>query len=308
MSTTELQEEAAKIQEQLPSSVSVEDEEILEQIRTLVEEYQVPLDEARRSVKNDIARDAGIDDFNSEGQTKEVQEITQPEQWVDITVKVVELWDPQSDAVAQVGLVGDETGQIKFTKWAKSDLTSLAKGAVYELENVVTDEYEGRLSVQLNSSTTITKLDKDIEVSENTTEFTGALVDIQSGSGLIKRCPHESCTRVLQNGRCSEHGEVDGEFDLRIKGIFDDGATVQDVLFDREATEAITNITLEEAKELAKDALDFEVVLNEIEKKIVGQYYQVSGPTMSRYILVNEFERLGQTPDTESILIRARSI
>lgn len=308
MSTTDLQEEAAKIKEQLPSSMSVEEEEILEQIRTLVEEYQVPLDEARRSVKNDIARDAGIDDLHTEGQTKEVEEITQPEQWVDITVKVVELWEPRSDAVGQVGLVGDETGQIKFTKWDKSDLDSLSEGAVYEFENVVTDEYEGRLSVQLNSSTTITKLDKDLEVSEDTTEFTGALVDIQSGSGLIKRCPHESCTRVLQNGRCSDHGEVDGEFDLRIKGIFDDGETVQDVLFDREATEAVTNITLEEAKEMAKDALDFEVVLNKIEEEIVGQYYKVSGPTMSRYILVNDFERLGQAPDTESILIRARSI
>lgn len=308
MSTTDLQEEAAKIQEQLPSSVSVEEEEILEQIRTLVEEYQVPLDEARRSVKNDIARDAGIEDLHTEGQSKKVEEITQPEQWVDITVKVVELWEPRSDAVGQVGLVGDETGQIKFTKWDKSDLDSLSEGEAYEFENVVTDEYEGRLSVQLNSSTTITKIDKDIEVSEDTTEFTGALVDIQSGSGLIKRCPHESCTRVLQNGRCSDHGEVDGEFDLRIKGIFDDGETVQDVLFDREATEAVTNITLEEAKEMAKDALDFEVVLNEIENKIVGQYYRISGPTMSRYILANEFERLEQTSDTESILIRARSI
>ena len=308
MSTRNLQEEAAKIIEQLPSSVSVEEEEILEQIRTLVEEYQVPLDEARRSVKNDIARDAGIDDLHTKEQTKKVEAITQPDHWVDITVKVVELWEPRSDAVGQVGLVGDETGQIKFTKWDKSDLESLSEGTVYEFENVVTDEYEGRLSVQLNSSTKITKLDKDIEVSEDTTEFTGALVDIQSGSGLIKRCPHESCTRVLQNGRCSDHGEVDGEFDLRIKGIFDDGETVQDVLFDREATEAVTNITLEEAKELAKDALDFEVVLNEIEEKIVGQYYRVSGPAMSRYILVNEFERLGETPDTESILIRARSI
>jgi hypothetical protein len=67
-------------------------------------------------------------------------------------------------------------------------------------------------------------------VDDNERTMEGALVDIKDGSGLIKRCPDEDCTRVIRNGRCSEHGDVSGEFDLRIKGVLDDGEQAQDAL------------------------------------------------------------------------------
>jgi hypothetical protein len=77
---------------------------------------------------------------------------------------VVELWEPRADAVAQVGLLGDETGTIKFTKWSKSDLPELEEGKSYALRNVVTDEYQGRFSVKLNRTTTIEELDEHSRV------------------------------------------------------------------------------------------------------------------------------------------------
>jgi replication factor A1 len=133
-------------------------------------------------------------------------------------------------------------------------------------------------------------------------------VDIQSGSGLIKRCPDEDCTRVLQNGRCSEHGEVEGEFDLRIKGVLDDGEEVTEVIFDQEATEALTGITLEEAKEHAMDALDTTVVADDMREQLLGRYFSVTGPTFGRYVLADEQEELSGPIDPEPTLIRARSI
>jgi replication factor A1 len=178
---------------------------------------------------------------------------------------------------------------------------------VYRLGNVVTDEYEGQFSVKLNSTTTVEQVDKELEVSNDDAEITGALVDIQSGSGLIKRCPEEDCTRVLQNGRCAEHGEGDGEFDLRIKGVIDDGTTVQDVIFDREMTESLTGISLEKAQEMAMDALDTSVVAEEMNERLLGQYYHVTGPKFNRYVLADEVTEPEQ-PDHEAMLIKARSI
>jgi replication factor A1 len=210
--------------------------------------------------------------------------------------------------VGQVGLLGDETGTIKFTKWAKSDLPELTEGESYRLENVVTDEYQGRYSVKLNRTTVIEELDESIEVGDDSTTVEGAMVDIQSGSGLIKRCPEEDCTRVLQNGRCSEHGEGEGEFDLRIKAVLDDGESVHEVIFDQEATEELTGMTLEEAKDMAMDALDTSVVADEMCADIVGQYYRVSGPQFGRYVLADELAVLGGPDDAESVLIKARSI
>ncbi|WP_254279536.1 replication factor A [Haloarcula marina] len=312
MSETDLRTHAEEIHEQFSDQLDLTVDDVEERLETLVDEYKVPLTEARRSVTNTYLDEAGMDrDQLSGGGGNEqvtVSDVDAPEEWVDMRVTVVELWDPRADAVAQVGLLGDETGTIKFTKWSKSDLPELEEGKSYALRNVVTDEYQGRFSVKLNRTTTIEELDEEIEVGDDSVEVEGALVDIQSGSGLIKRCPEDDCTRVLQNGRCSEHGEVEGEFDLRIKGVLDDGEEVIEVIFDEEATEQLTGISLEEAKEMAMDALDTTVVADEMRKDILGRYYRVTGPTFGRYVLADDQERLTGTVDADELLIKARSI
>ncbi|EMA55797.1 hypothetical protein [Halococcus thailandensis] len=306
----DVQSHAEDIHEQFVDQMDITVEEVEERLDTLVNEYQVPIDEARRSVTSSYYDEADADPESVGGanEQREISSINTAEEWIDITAKVVELWEPRSDSIAQVGLVGDETGRIKFTSWAKSDLPTLEEGSVYQLGNVVTDEYQGQFSVKLNRTTTIEELDEEIEVGDNTTEVEGALVDIQSGSGLIKRCPHEDCTRVLQNGRCSEHGEVEGEFDLRIKGVLDNGNVVHEVIFNEEMTEELTGITLAEAKERAMDALDTTVVADDISDDVLGQYYRISGPELGRYVLADEFEQLGARTDSEEVLITARSL
>ena len=307
---SELRQEAEATAEQFSDHLDVDADEIEERLATLVDEYRVPLDEARRSVTNSYLDDAGMerDELGRGGsESVLVNEIDEDEQWVDLRVELVDLWEPRSDSISQVGLVGDESGTIKFVAFKTSELPELTEGQTYELSNVVTDEYEGSYSVKLNRTTQITEIDEEIEIGDNADTVEGALVDIQSGSGLIKRCPEEDCTRVLQNGRCSEHGQVEGEFDLRIKGVLDDGETVSEVIFDREATEKLTGMSLEEAKDMAMDALDTTVVAEEMGEDVLGRYYRVTGPTFGRYVLVDEMEDPG-TVDVESALIEARSI
>ncbi len=308
---SDVRQHADDIHDQFSDHIDVSVDDVEDRLRTLVDEYKVPIDEARRSVTNHYLDESGLDreDLSSgSSEAVQIEDVDEPEQWVDLTAKVIELWDPRSDSVAQVGLLGDPTGTIKFTKWAKSDLPALEEGGVYELNNVVTDEYQGRYSVKLNSTTLIEELDEELEVGDDTSEIEGALVDMQSGSGLIKRCPNEDCTRVLQNGRCNEHGEVEGEFDLRIKAVVDDGIDAHEVIFDKDATEELTGISLEEAKDMAMDALDTTVVADEIRDKIVGTYYRIEGPTFGRYVLADDVEELDGPADPEELLIKARSM
>jgi len=305
-----VQQHAREIHEQFSDQLDVTVEEIEERLDTLVNEYRIPVDEARRSVVSNYLDEAGMDRDELSGGSNEavlVGDIDEDEQWVDLRVSLVDLWEPRADSISQVGLLGDESGTIKFVAFETSDLPELEEGKSYALGNVVTDEYEGTYSVKLNRTTSITELDEEIEVGDDDVVVEGALVDIQSGSGLIKRCPEDGCTRVLQNGRCSEHGEGDGEFDLRIKGVLDDGNEVHEVIFNQEATEELTGVTLDEAKDMAMDALDTTVVAEEMAEGVLGRYYRVTGPTLGRYVLVNEAEQLGST-DAEATLIRARSM
>ncbi|QKY20377.1 replication factor A [Halolamina sp. CBA1230] len=308
---SELESHAAEIAEQFSDHLEIDQEDVEERLETLVNEYRVPLDEARRSVVSQYLDEADLerDELGSaDTELTLLGEIDEDEQWVDLRVKVADLWEPGHESIAQVGLLGDESGTMKFVSFDTSDLPELEEGVSYALSNVVTDEYEGSYSVKLNKTTTITELDEEIEVGDDAVTVEGALVDVQSGSGLIKRCPEDDCTRVLQNGRCSEHGQVDGEFDLRIKAVLDDGQEVHEVIFDKETTEELTGIDLEEAKQMATDALDTTVVVEEMQGDLLGQYFEVSGPVFGRYVLVDEFERLDGSVDPESALIKARSI
>ena len=299
----DLSEAATGILEQFPNDIDGDlpsEEEVASRLDHMTNQYKVPLDEARRAAVSHYRDVFGLeyDDLEFPGQSAgdvTLSSVDQDEQWVDVTVKVMELWDPTHDSIDQVGLIGDESGRLKFTKWTKAELPALDEGSIYELSNVITSEYEGRYSINLNSRSNIEPVDGDIDVGADVKDVqrSAPMVAIQSGSGLIKRCPDEDCTRVLQNGRCAEHGDVDGEFDLRIKAVFDDGETVQYAIFDREATEAIAGITLEEAIEQAMDALDTSVVEESLIDVLVGRYYFVEGSIVGRYLLVNEAEQHG---------------
>ena len=61
------------------------------------------------------------------------------------------------------GLIGDDTGSIKFVKWAKASLPDLELGKSYLLKKAVTDEFQGRFSVKLNRASQIEPIDREIE-------------------------------------------------------------------------------------------------------------------------------------------------
>jgi len=270
--------------------------------------------QGRFSVK--LNRTSGIEELTKEVvaaepsmsnqvQEMKIAEIKEQSRWIDLRAKVVQLWDPTSETISQTGLIGDETGVIKFVKWAKAELPDLVEGESYLFKNVVTDEFEGRFSVKLNRTSGIMPLEEEVEVSPQEAKFTGAIVDVQKGSGLIKRCP--ICRRMLNKGVCGEHGKQEGTYDLRIKAVLDDGVKVQEVLINRERTVSLMGISMEEAKTMAMEALDHEVVKGMIEERLLGRYYSVSGPTVDRYILVEMISPAKPTTPEEADGLAARA-
>ncbi len=219
-----------------------------------------------------------------------VADISDDGKWVDLKGKIVQLWENTNESISQVGLIGDETATIKFIKWARAEIpVELVEGKNYLFRNAVTSEWNGKLEITLNKSSSIEEISDDIEVGTRDAVLTAAMVDVQLGSGLIKRCPQ--CNRSLTKGACAEHGKVDGVYDLRLKAVLDTGTIAQDILLKKEVTEEISGITLEEAIAMAADALDQGVVLEAMKQKLVGKYYTVSGPRVDRYILVESIRK-----------------
>lgn len=249
--------------------------------------FQVQLNKNSSVEKLDEVIGVGGGDFVPAARESELRNISNlvGGQWATVKGKVVQLWENSHESIEQAGLLGDQTGVIKFTNWASSELQDMEEGKSYILKNVVVNEWGGKAQIQLNRSSSIEELDEDIEVGSATSTYLGAMVDIQTGSGLIKRCPE--CKRALVKGACPEHGKVKGEYDLRIKAVLDSGTSTQDALINRELTEKLAGLSLDTAIAMAADALDPGVVLDKLKNELVGRYYTVTGHKLDRYILVD---------------------
>jgi len=68
---------------------------------------------------------------------------------VNVGGEVIELWKPSSPAIAQVGLIADESGTIKFTIWEKSDQKWVTEGDHVQLWGAKKNWYQGRCSLAL---------------------------------------------------------------------------------------------------------------------------------------------------------------
>jgi replication factor A1 len=238
-------------------------------------------------VVRSLAKGAGVDPvaaFKAGSTPVHISEIKEDGKWVSLKVKVIQLWDSTSDKITQSGLIGDETGVIKFTIWQTSGALPLEEGKSYEIKSAVTNFFNERYQVNLNKNSTVAEITDEITVAQQTETFTGVIVDVQTGSGLIKRCPE--CNRQVKKGACGEHGQVEGIYDLRIKAVLDNGVEIRELLLDAEMTHQLTGINLEKAKEMAHAALDQSVVFTEFEGMITGKYYEVSGNNTGRYLIV----------------------
>ncbi|GGN25354.1 OB-fold nucleic acid binding domain-containing protein [Halarchaeum nitratireducens] len=76
-------------------------------------------------------------------------------QEVSVRGRVKTLWTPSSAKIAQVGLLEDDSGTIKFTVWEKSTQPAVAEGETVCIRGAARSWYQGRVSVTCTGWTTI---------------------------------------------------------------------------------------------------------------------------------------------------------
>ncbi|MDQ2052108.1 Single-stranded DNA binding protein [Natronolimnohabitans sp. A-GB9] len=214
------------------------------------------------------------------------------------------------------GVFGDESGRLPFTNWDPAP--AIEDGGPVRIENAYVQEFRGVPEVNVSEFSTVTPIDREIEVGADTTtmdvgeavgtggiydvELVGNVLAVRDGSGLIQRCPE--CYRVIQKGQCRTHGDVDGIDDLRVKAILDDGTGALTVVLDDELTEQVYGGTLEDALEQAREAMDQEVVADTIREQIVGREFRVRGHlSVDEYganLDAEQFEESAEDPEARA--------
>lgn len=127
-------------------------------------------------------------DSSNDNELVNVTDIDEANEWVNLEAEVDQLWEPSSDSIAQVGLLRDDSGVLKFVAWQTSDVPEMEEGEAYSIENVVTDEYEGDFSVNLNSATDVEALDDDSVISEDGDNDGGNNNDESDNSNELVTC------------------------------------------------------------------------------------------------------------------------
>jgi replication factor A1 len=187
------------------------------------------------------------------------------------------------------GVLADETARLPFTDWDPH--SEIEANASVRIENAYVREYRGVPEVQASEFSTVSRLDREVEIADTAQELSiraavasggvfdvaleGTVVDVREGSGLIERCPE--CGRVVQNDQCRTHGEVEGEDDLRVRAVLDDGTASCTLVLDRDMTEEVYGGDLEAARSAAREAMDREVVAETIAEAIVGRSVRARG-------------------------------
>jgi replication factor A1 len=205
---------------------------------------------------------------------------------VEVESKVIDGRDGETEILS--GVLGDETARLPFTDWNPHEV--IVQGADLRIENVYVREFRGVPSVNVSEFSTVSTIERAVEPAGSTrmsireavatggaydVEVESHVVGVRDGSGLIQRCPE--CGRVIQKGQCRSHGAVEGVDDLRTRAILDDGTGTLTATLGEEITADVYGGGIDAAREAAREAMDQEVVADEIREAIVGREFRVRG-------------------------------
>lgn len=210
-----------------------------------------------------------------------ISDIQEDGKWVTLKAKVLQLWEPNSDSIKQVGLLGDENGKIKFVSWKKADLPELEEGKSYLIKAAIVDSWNDKFQVNLNSRSSITELDEDVA---STDGYEDMIIDIVPKSGYIERCPE--CKRVLVNDHCPVHIDVDPIEDVRVKAALANSKKI--AVINGELAEKMLGIDLNRIKNINKEDIDFLM-----HGKLIGKRFRFQATEYEENLIVHDFEEVG---------------
>lgn len=190
------------------------------------------------------------------------------------------------------GILLDGSGRIGFTCWGPIEMT---QGGCYRIVGGNIRTYRGSLKLNFDPGAIVKRLPDDvIPPMEELTRpvpfrvhlidegfipgpviLRGIVIDVRPGSGLVRKCVE--CGRRLHKGQCSVHGTVEGEDDLRLRAVLDDGSGTIMARAGRDIVESIMGRSMSSILEEARNNMSSDLVIEELREILVGHCWTISG-------------------------------
>jgi replication factor A1 len=231
-------------------------------------EYNVPDEEIKQSLQDKFVSDD--DDVSVYGGSDEFHaDELEDDEWYHGVLKVIDKIAEEElhESIKQKLKIGDESGTTWLTVWDGNGFPQLNVGEVYKMDSLVGDEYQESVSLQMVSTSEVEQVETDIEVDTSGDRVTGRIEKVYSET-VLKRCRHEGCGYKLKNGKCREHGDVNGEWDMRVRMRLSTGDVLQ---LNKELAEEILNTTFQQAMEVVEKEFDNKAFDPTVREKLIGR-------------------------------------
>jgi len=196
------------------------------------------------------------------------------------------------------GDVADPTGKCRCSIWSEPPFDFESTPVVVRLKGVRVRAWQGIPDITVDNESQIEVLaaapwGDDVDLTNNVVDVelsdlssgasrvgistTGNVISIREDSGIIKRCPE--CRRVLRDGECATHGAQEGETDVRLRVVLDDGKSTISLIINKSASESLIG--------MKQDKISSHIVENgtmafvqELRDLLLGKKLKASGRTI----------------------------
>ena len=258
-----------------------------------------------RTTKVEIFHDKNFADAESLSQQTvlTISDLRDGARDVDAVVQITE-WAKRSftrdgeERFLWSGQIADPTGRCRMSAWSELPVSEDQLPVTVRLKGVRVRAWQGIPDITVDNTDQVeilesTPWDDALDLTNHTAEVElhdlangssrvgvstcAIIVSVREDSGFILRCTE--CRRVLREGACAEHGPNNGNSDIRLRLVMDDGRSSVSLLTNKAATLELLGMDEDQMKAAVEEDGQMAFVQS-LRSKLLGRMVKATGRTI----------------------------
>ena len=196
------------------------------------------------------------------------------------------------------GDVADPTGKCRTSMWEEPPFDFESTPVIVRIKGARVRAWQGVPDITVDNKSQVEVLaaapwGEDVDLANNFVSVDldelasgtsrvgistqGKIVSIREDSGVIYRCPE--CRRVLRDGECATHGTQDGNMDVRLRLVLDNGKSTISLIINKSATESLIGMSQDEISSNISENGSMQFI-QDLREKLLGRDLIANGRTI----------------------------